>query len=65
MRETGVSTINLGGIWHNTKIIRSEESNVECNDEIENEEIEKVMKEPRLKYNFLSHETRRAHRKEI
>jgi hypothetical protein len=38
---------------------------VESNDEIENKEIEKLMKELELKYNFLSHETRRAHGKEI
>ena len=44
MGEIGFPTINLVGIWHNTKIIRSEESNVESNDEIENEEIEKIMK---------------------
>ena len=46
MGEIGVPTINLGVIWHNTKIICSEESNVESNDEIENEEIEKGMKAP-------------------
>lgn len=46
MGEIGVPTINLGVIWHNTKIICSEESNVSSNDETENGEIENAMKAP-------------------
>ena len=53
MGEIGVPTINLGVIWHNTKIICSEESNVESNDEIENEEIENVMKAPEDQGQFM------------
>ena len=53
MGEIGVPTINLVGIWHNTKIIHSEEPNVESNDEIEKEEIEKVMKAPEAEVQFL------------
>jgi hypothetical protein len=53
MGEIGVPTINLVGIWHNTKIKHSEEPNVESNDENEKEEIEKVMKAPEAEVQFL------------